>query len=891
MNNTAQWMSLFLGREAELQQLRRAWQRACSGQPQVQVVLADSGYGKTKLVQALYSHLSTHEDPAHYWPDTLLSSGQSLRVMPDMGPSGPAAGVEMPWFWWGVRWPDPAAHNAREVSGALLESRADPTVDVHLMAVHQRLERKAAMSSAGISMGKALLALVPGAATLSALVSASLDILEAYRIGKDYRGQIERASSQERVRKEHVARILALLVTVFEVAGADKDGLPMVLFLDDAQWLDALTATMLAEIWQVAQQRRWRLLIVATHWEREWQLHDASGRPSSEFARWFHGLTPVQAEHAQVLPLTKLPEDHLGTLLKQALPGLSAAQQAEFLQRASGNPRYIVELALYLRDRPEYFVNEDVSGAISPQGHEAVRNALKLSIDELEQRRFNQASDEVKRALGISSLQGDRFTTQFTLDVAERLAADHVTREALHASEKPFVLAASVDALRMEFRSRAIHQRSSEFAQLQFGSAMGSALLDTVLAWIGAGTLQQMPPASSFQLLRTAMTVACQQRDLARVSALLDVLLESAVMQASPAQLAGVDAELDALTDAMDEDDEAALAAVIVLQLQLLEATAEMADIDGIAQRIKRIRRLCRGLDVAGLHVRLTLLEVQALYRNGQLDKALQVADAALRMNEDAVDLETGRLLLLEARCLLATGASEKAADRFMEAFGVLESADRKYGPHAHAAAEGVLMALVTDISAGGNRWNRQHVQRQVDYLRASSRARLLGASLPYAGNAGRPPEWVAASMWHDLGMAELVQSHANTLLGRSEWASDEARSSLASFEHAQAGLQAQGIRPDLLARTCWVTAGAHVLAGSVPDDAVLEAAQSAVERLVAVRGAQHPESRIAAAVVAAARTGEREQLPVRDLLDHGWNRIDYDLQGPDIGRPKQLRF
>ena len=94
--------SIFIDREQELDALRSAWQRAKTGQPQLLVLLGETGLGKTRIVQEFYRWLSRsdQEDPDGYWPDT-LAVGKSLDLNP------PAATVNIqatiPWLWWGMR--------------------------------------------------------------------------------------------------------------------------------------------------------------------------------------------------------------------------------------------------------------------------------------------------------------------------------------------------------------------------------------------------------------------------------------------------------------------------------------------------------------------------------------------------------------------------------------------------------------------------------------------------------------------------------------------------------------------------------------------------------------------------------------------------------------------
>jgi ATP-dependent Clp protease ATP-binding subunit ClpA len=75
----------FVGREHELKVLMQAWTKTKQNDPQLVVLLADSGYGKTRLVHEFYHELSCNEDSTDYWPDylgsnTLYEGDTSLNV-------------------------------------------------------------------------------------------------------------------------------------------------------------------------------------------------------------------------------------------------------------------------------------------------------------------------------------------------------------------------------------------------------------------------------------------------------------------------------------------------------------------------------------------------------------------------------------------------------------------------------------------------------------------------------------------------------------------------------------------------------------------------------------------------------------------------------------------
>lgn len=80
-----EWEKLFVGRDAPLAQMKAAWHAAKTNGPQLLTVLAEPGFGKTRLVQEFYRWLSDHEqsEPSHqYWPKWLGKRVDNLLISP-----------------------------------------------------------------------------------------------------------------------------------------------------------------------------------------------------------------------------------------------------------------------------------------------------------------------------------------------------------------------------------------------------------------------------------------------------------------------------------------------------------------------------------------------------------------------------------------------------------------------------------------------------------------------------------------------------------------------------------------------------------------------------------------------------------------------------------------
>lgn len=883
MHDISNLTEAFLGREVELGELTAAWELARQGVPQIRVIVADSGYGKTKMVQALYSKLSEDFDPEGFWPKSLLANGRSLRVTPDMVAvdTGPA----MPWFWWGVRWPDPDAHNALAIGGPLLASISDPAMQRHVRALSLNIDRRASIKSAGINMGKALLALVPGAEVASQLVSASLDILEAVNIGREYRAKVEQADLRERNEAQATATIIALFTTMLEKAGKEDEGLPVVLFLDDAQWMDSLTVRMLDETWRLATMRNWPLLIIATHWRREWLLEGAQNAPETKFATWFYRLRGFDAERLSAIKLGRLPKREMGALLRLALPGLDRGQSEYFLEQASGNPRYVVELAAYLRKCPEKFVAGDFLNAMKEQGFFSMKGE-RLDITGLEERRFNEAIPAVKKALGLSSLQGGRFINQFTVDVAQRAAATEVTVDALRAAERPYVLAESLpDHARMEFRSRAIQSRSMAYIFDEYGDALTAAFVATIRDWIDSNKIEVMRLGEVIALVRSGLDASLVAEAIEDATVLVDFLARKMKLAGDFSSVEGLLSKLVKLTESLDDegssDEFKSLLSSILSLMDELQGAGYPLD---IAKEANAIRRCAQNIDSPRLTLLATRVHVQALMDRGEYERALRLIPATTdggHGEESALDWD--RLLLLRADAELALGRPKEAAAAYQETAESLEKSDIKFGAFHHAAITGEFRATLHCMKDLGGTRSNEDLALITERLKAYSMARLLAGSIcfaqasgPYPPGEDRPPQWVEASVRHDYGMAELART---ACLPEGELMEGALKEATQQFEKALSIWDSLGVRADLRAWTVLACAIARLFAGRPSDQG--EETERAFTLLASVHGDAYPGVAAAKQISDACQEGKVTDDLMFQVLTHGWMAVDYDLLGP----------
>ena len=145
----------FYGRETEIAWLRGMFEQCAArnadgrftGGPRMAFVIAESGIGKSRLVQELYLQLTsdaTWDPPTiDYWPDAFLEVGAQLRTVPDMKghvPKGPPR-----FAWLGARWQTTEVRNVQERRSILPSLRSSVMVHAEILKSHGSAWADAAM--------------------------------------------------------------------------------------------------------------------------------------------------------------------------------------------------------------------------------------------------------------------------------------------------------------------------------------------------------------------------------------------------------------------------------------------------------------------------------------------------------------------------------------------------------------------------------------------------------------------------------------------------------------------------------------------------------------------------------------------------------------------------
>ena len=456
----------FFGREQELATLRQLWDQtttkdANSG-PRMAIILAETGYGKTRLIQALYQQLTNDPlwDPAevNYWPDAFQEVSNQLRVNPDMAkhsPKGPPR-----FLWAGMRWSPPEERNLEERTCSLPEIRDVLRIHVEISRQHSdawtKLKAKAgkAIKTDGISQATEQIVDFLGIPFGGLLLKGvkAIGNLATAKSSHSFREESEKKAT------DITEELLGDFREIFGAIGSGGIVLPTILFLDDAQWIDPITFKFIGQLWREAESKKWPLFIVITHWERNWR--ELLKKPENEHESSLAYFKNKKRVH--FIELGPSSDKELEGYLKQKLTGLTEEQRKLLLDKSGGNFLTLVENVGFLLQTKMNFENGNVQGKLSKVGENKVKTWEEDRKKRIEQM-FAGLSDETKNLLGWSGQLGIRFIKNVVIDFASKQGVKIGLNRLIDECIDPLVILGKASENIREFRHKAFYHVASQY--------------------------------------------------------------------------------------------------------------------------------------------------------------------------------------------------------------------------------------------------------------------------------------------------------------------------------------------------------------------------------------------------------------------------------------------
>lgn len=450
-DNPLPWQSVFCGREKELEILKTAWERVSSENPSPQFVVfvADSGLGKTRIVQEFYNWLSTAVDGAEgngYWPDKLVESGNNLVLNPE--PAECIGANSLHYLWWALRMADPQGRNP---------TRGGITASIDILKAHlqpfalasfrneriEKLKNEAAKDIA-VEAANAITFNLFGLAKVAVEHGSELaDLLQ-----QDAHKNFDPEAAGRQIRESLVDLTIADFGKVLDYDAKRPSRPPAIIILDDAHWtrFDQTTLNFVDRLIRTSISRNWPLLFIATHWEEDW--HANSEKDALTLSKlWTNLLSEKSSPHF----ISKAKD--LNSMAYAGFPGLTDTQAALIASKADGNPRLMSELLNYLHQSKGFFLDRNINNALSTSGELAIQDQT-FDLHKLIERRMANAPEVVRLALGLSSAQGTQYIQPLSA-IAGHLLNESGVKDGLSLAERPHAFVASVMPDIGEFSHRA----------------------------------------------------------------------------------------------------------------------------------------------------------------------------------------------------------------------------------------------------------------------------------------------------------------------------------------------------------------------------------------------------------------------------------------------------
>ena len=343
---------IFYGREKEFEIILNAWKKAKNNEPQWVNIIAESGAGKTRLVQELYQRISTLEhDNTNYWPESLPIQDEQLEINPSYKSfKGKSADelASIPWIWWGVRGLKTGMREASEHANAAQTAKKE--LEPHLASFVYRSASKLFLHNSSKSLSSLAISLIPGASFFSSICDclfALSDIGSDGSMLEDARNNLNIDIDQRITNTKVDARttLVKSLMTIIseqsipekmvEFLGNNKiSPVPLILVLDDVQWFDEDSRLVIKNLIEELGEKKLPLMILSTTWSREWKEGEHSLIDEYEL---------FQGEKEQI-DLGGIEKKNAELLLKSHFSGLSKGNVKLIVDRANGNLRYLMEL-------------------------------------------------------------------------------------------------------------------------------------------------------------------------------------------------------------------------------------------------------------------------------------------------------------------------------------------------------------------------------------------------------------------------------------------------------------------------------------------------------------------------------------------------------------------
>lgn len=417
-------MTSFIGRAAELEKLMAIYNEVRDGYTKCVLIKADTGIGKTRLVQEFYHKLSIEYDEHHYWPDLLEDTKHTMTIVPQFPTLMEDSIKYLPWLWMAVRCKNSIERNSLGYNEIAL-SHARQQLRLHMGSLFEREMRK----TTNINFLKSSITILSnyafpgGGPILVELVGNVLENMDKgigiFQAAKDIwkkignKVPVYKDRSQSIAKQEYTSLVdqtLEVLSVIFNKGDKRLPTTPVVFVLDDAQWADKLTLDFMKEVMNRGISEGWPLMILCTCWESSYKEQTSIQCGEKNFGSYTKELikNPKKKSHVEIVDLNKLHHDSIKNIINNLLPNISEQAKDIMSKLCSGDLELLLDYIKRLKHTPGY-LNKDGKLMVSEE-----RIKFKtMKKKELARERIQELGIEFSFLIALGSAQGITFTKGF----------------------------------------------------------------------------------------------------------------------------------------------------------------------------------------------------------------------------------------------------------------------------------------------------------------------------------------------------------------------------------------------------------------------------------------------------------------------------------------------
>jgi tetratricopeptide (TPR) repeat protein len=490
------------GRDSELQQLTAAFAAATSGQPHFVWLAGEPGSGKTRLLQEFYASLRAQYDGQHgepYWPDVQAAGITADRLQPLVPVRKQPP--QLPYMWWGLRCTAGSEHSPDSLQ-AYVDGIAG--LERHLIGIEFARQQK----KAGIAFAEGMLEWLASWDPTAKGIHAGVKLLK--KLYDDMTLAQTGASELRAVATRTEDVFLRLFAAMNANPKPETPAVPLVVLLDDAQWLDARSVAFTRRLLLQAQTNGWKVLLVLS--VRDTELAAQASDPNAarlpvatlqELRSSFVRIAGSSALTEVALPPELEPPAAIG-LLGEAIGsnGLPVTEPTtqRLHARAGGQPFYLLNYVQHALENGWI----DSAGELTCADEQLT--AVPQDIGELLRQRLHGLPKQQFEILQWGSVQGRRFMAELIQRVATELGRNpaQAVLELAHARDDHHLLdrASNLESGLYGFSHRLLYEQINAETSPELAAVVSHCLLDVLAGHFDNGKLETLPAEERREALR-----------------------------------------------------------------------------------------------------------------------------------------------------------------------------------------------------------------------------------------------------------------------------------------------------------------------------------------------------------------------------------------------------